>query len=184
MKRILICCLFIYLHNASAQVDETCSGWPSWSKPACQRLHQVWTEGDNELYLTGYAWHNRYTYPPEKVHTYNEQAWGGGLGKSFYDEKGNWHGLYAFGFLDSHKNVEPIAGYAYLKMAQLSENLRVGGGLSVFLTARPDIFNNIPFPGALPWISLGYRRATLAATYIPGSSGAGNVLFIVGKWVL
>ncbi len=184
MKRLIICCLFLSIHNAFAQSDETCSGWPSWSKPACQRLHQVWTEGDNELYLTGYAWHNRYTYSREKINTYNEQAWGGGLGKGFVDEKGNWHGLYAFAFLDSHRNVEPIAGYAYMKMAHLSENIRFGGGLSVFLTARPDIFNNIPFPGVLPWISLNYRKASISATYIPGSSGAGNVLFIVTKWTL
>ncbi|MCH9717980.1 MAG: phospholipid:lipid A palmitoyltransferase, partial [Gammaproteobacteria bacterium] len=28
----------------------------------------------NELYLTGYAWHNRYQYPKEKLSKYNERA--------------------------------------------------------------------------------------------------------------
>jgi len=184
MRRIGIVLLFFLGQSAGATTNDTCTNWPSWSKPACQRLHQIWTEGDNELYLSGYAWHNRYTYSREKIKKYNELAWGGGMGKGFYDEDGDWHGLYAFAFLDSHKNVEPIAGYAFLKIANLSEHIKVGGGASVFVTARPDIFHNIPFPGILPWFSLTYRRATLSATYVPGSQGAGNVLFLVARWVL
>ncbi|GGI92716.1 hypothetical protein GCM10007966_21650 [Legionella impletisoli] len=137
-----------------------------------------------EVYLSGYAWHNRYVYPSHKINSYNENSWGGGLGKGRYDEKGNWQGVYAFAFLDSHKNVEPIAGYAYLKVAHLNQDVNLGAGLTVFITARSDMFNNMPFPGLLPWISLTMKRVTLSATYIPGAKGAGNVLFIVGKWRL
>ena len=150
--------LLIFMHQI-AHCNEPCASWPSWSKPACQRLHQVWTEGDNELYLSGYAWHNRYTYSQDRLNTYNELAWGGGMGKSFYDERGDWHGLFAFAFLDSHKNVEPVAGYAFLKMANFSENFHAGVGLSALVTARPDILHGIPFPGVLPWVSVGYRRS-------------------------
>jgi palmitoyl transferase len=185
MKKILISLLGIFLTTmniANAQNSRVCSSWPSWLKPVCQRLHQVWTEGDNELYLSGYAWHNRYTYSREKIKTYNELAWGGGLGKGLYDEDGDWHGLYAFAFLDSHKNVEPVVGYAFLKVVHLRSNLRLGAGYAALITARPDIFHNIPFPGVLPWVSLNYCHATLSTTYIPGSRGAGNVLFIIGKW--
>ena len=181
---ILFCLLILNLNQVFAENDNSCERWPSWFKSSCQRLHQIWTEGDNELYMSGYAWHNRHTYSREKVNSYNEQAWGGGLGKSFYDEKGNWHGLYAFAFLDSHKNVEPAVGYAYLKMANFTENLHLGAGIAAFITSRPDIFNSVPFPGVLPWVSLNYRRATLCATYIPGSQGAGNVLYILGKWII
>nr|WP_269570092.1 lipid IV(A) palmitoyltransferase PagP [Legionella tunisiensis] len=166
-----------------AQSGESCSSWPSWFKPVCQRLNQIWTEGSNELYLTGYAWHNRYTYSREKIKTYNELAWGGGLGKGLYDENGDWHGLYAFAFLDSHKNLEPVVGYAFLKVAHLRNNIRVGAGVAALVTARPDINHGIPFPGALPWLSFNYRHATLSATYIPGlSKRTGNVLFLSGKW--
>src|ERR1700733_11585269 len=63
-----------------------------------KQLHQIWVEGKTELYLSGYAWHNRYTYSQTKLKHYNELAWGSGLGKGIYDEKGNWHGLYAFAF--------------------------------------------------------------------------------------
>ena len=177
---LLIACL----SRASAQEEPACSSSSGWIKSTCLRMHQIWTEGDNELYLPAYAWHNRYTYSQEKINTYNENPWGGGLGKSFYDEQGDWHGLYAFAFLDSHKNVEPIVGYAFLKVLHINENTRAGAGFGVLVTARRDIFHNIPFPGALPWVSFNYRKASLSATYIPGSSGAGNVLFLILKYVI
>lgn len=185
MKRSLIFwLLFFLLQTAIAQDHSDCEKGPSLIKHFCHRLHQIWYQGDTELYLTGYAWHNRYVYDPAKIGRYNELAWGGGLGKSFYDEDGDWHGLAAFAFLDSHKNVEPVAGYGFMKIYHFNENVRLGAGYSILVTARPDIFHGIPFPGALPWLTANYRRATLAATYIPGAAGAGNVLFILGRWRL
>jgi palmitoyl transferase len=176
--------LLFYQATAVAEVNSSCAKWPSWFKPVCQEVHRIWTQGNPELYISGYAWHNRYTYTKERLEHYNEAAWGGGLGKSYYDDQGDWHGLYAFAFLDSHKNVEPIAGYAFLKMAHFTSNLRAGIGISAFITQRPDIFNGIPFPGVLPWASISYRRLSISGTYIPGAVGAGNVFFLVAKWLL
>jgi palmitoyl transferase len=176
--------LLTWLSDASARNKTICSSSLPWVESACQRLHQIWVEGDNELYLPAYAWHNRFTYTRKRLNTYNENPWGGGLGKSFYDEKGDWHGLYAFAFLDSHKNVEPVVGYAFLKVLHINENTRAGAGLGALVTARPDIFHGIPFPGVLPWVAFNYRKASLAATYIPGAQGAGNVLFLIAKYVL
>ncbi len=175
-----LCCL---QQVAFADGSRPCESWPAWLKPICMRPYQTWTQGDNELYVSGYAWHNRYYYDRERAREYNEAAWGGGLGKSFYDENGNWHGLYAIGFLDSHKNVEPTAGYAFLKMLHMTENARIGLGYTVLVTQRPDIFHGIPFPGALPWMSISYRRYSISGTYIPGSKNVGNVLFVLAKWV-
>ena len=169
---------------AFAGASNPCEKWPSWLKYICLRPYQTWTQGDNELYLSGYAWHNRYYYDKERLRHYNELAYGGGLGKSFYDEKGNWHGLFAIAFLDSHKNVEPTAGYAYLKVLHFTENARVGLGYALLVTQRRDMYNGIPFPGALPWMSLSYRRFSVSGTYIPGSKNVGNVLFALVKWVL
>jgi lipid IVA palmitoyltransferase len=182
MNHTLRTLLFLFLFCSNAHSQETCSSWPSLLKGACQRVHQVYTEGDTDLYVSGYAWHNRATYSSERVKTYNEAAWGGELGKGLYDEKGNWHGMFAIAFLDSHKNVEPAVGYSYLKTAHFGDDFKIGGGLALFVTARPDIFNNIPFPGLLPWAAITYKRATISATYIPGAKDAGNVLFIIGKW--
>lgn len=183
MKK-LIGCLLLLLTTASFATEQTehCAHWKSFFKPMCQRLRQVWSEGNNELYLSGYAWHNRYTYPAEKIKNYNENAWGGGLGKGLFDEKGNWHGLFAFAFLDSHSNVEPVVGYAYLKVATIHKDLKAGLGYTVLVTSRPDINHNIPFPGALPWASIFYKKVTLAATYIPGFNHNGNVLYVLAKY--
>ncbi|QDP71590.1 lipid IV(A) palmitoyltransferase PagP [Legionella israelensis] len=175
----------LFFVSTSAYTNEPsthCKHWSKWFKPACLRLRQIWTEGKPELYLSGYAWHNRYTYSRQRLKKYNELAWGGGLGKGVIDEKGNWHGLYAFAFLESHKKIEPIAGYAYLKMFTLNAALQPGIGITAFLTARPDINNYIPFPGILPVASLMVNRFTLAATYIPGRHDIGNVLFLFAKY--
>lgn len=178
---LLLCC---FHQIAFAHDKMPCESWLAWLKPVCQRPYETWTKGDNELYVSGYAWHNRYYYDRERAKTYNEHAYGGGLGKSYFDEKGNWHGLYAIAFLDSHKYLEPAVGYAYLKMLHLNENARVGVGYTVLITQRPDILNGIPFPGALPWMSINYRRFSVSGTYIPGSKNVGNVLFLLAKWVL
>jgi len=182
MKKVITGLLLACSLNTYAEVrNNSCSPWLPFLKPICQRLKQVWTEGNGELYISGYAWHNRYIYSPEKIRSYNEKAWGGGLGKGLFDEKGNWHGLYAFAFLDSHKNVEPVAGYAYLKIATVHNDLKAGLGYTLLITGRPDLNKGIPFPGALPWASIFYKKATLAATYIPGFNNNGNVLYLVIK---
>ncbi|MFC3908328.1 lipid IV(A) palmitoyltransferase PagP [Legionella dresdenensis] len=186
MKKIpglifFISCFFILQDAISMPAQQPCQGLGKWIEKACSRLHAIWTEGDVDLYLTGYAWHNRYTYTSERVKTYNEQAWGTGLGRSMYDQDGDWHGLYAVAFLDSHKNFEPTAGYAFLKTKHWQNKLNAGLGFSVLVTARPDIMKGIPFPGAVPMASVGYDRFTLYAAYVPGRQDNGNVLFVFGK---
>jgi palmitoyl transferase len=183
MKRFITALLLcISLSAFSAEDSQACSHWMSLFKPVCHRIHQIWTEGDTDLYISGYAWHNRYIYSPAKIKRYNENAWGGGLGKSLFDEKGNWHALYAIAFLDSHRHVEPAVGYAYSWMLHLNEDLKAGIGYSVLVTSRVDINHNIPFPGAVPWATLFIKKVSVAAAYIPGNSNNGNVLYVVGKY--
>ena len=162
----------------------TCDDLPYWMRPICLRLHKVMTQGATELYFSGYAWHNRYTYSAEKIRQYNELAWGGGVGKGLYDEDGDWQGLYSFAFLESHKRVEPAIGYAFLKVHHFTENTSVGIGYTFLVTMRPDINHGIPFPGVLPWASVTHKKLTLSATYIPGSRNIGNVLYLVSKWTI
>lgn len=185
MKTIIIGWLLLFSLNAFAvKEQQNCSSWLPLFKPFCQRLHQVWDEGNTELYMSGYAWHNRYTYSKKRLQRkkYNELAWGGGLGKGFFDEKGNWHGLYAFAFLDSHKNVEPAIGYARLFVTSFTKDFKAGLGYSILITARPDIMHNIPFPGAVPWAGIFFKKLSVKAAYIPGSSSNGNVLYMVGTY--
>lgn len=171
--------------NQNSQTEPRgCKYWLPFLKPFCRHLAETWTDGNTELYLSGYAWHNRFIYSREHIREkhYNELAWGGGLGKGFFDEKGNWHAFYAFAFLDSHKNVEPTAGYAYLKVANVTNYFKAGLGFSVLVTARADIMHYIPFPGAVPWTGIFYKKVSLKAAYIPGSTTNGNVLYVVGTY--
>jgi palmitoyl transferase len=186
MKIFYLCLILLIpaIVEAKTESKQYCLRGPLLIKRVCNRLNQIWNEGKTDLYITGYAWHNRYTYRPEKIKEFNEFAWGGGLGKGFYDEDGDWHGLVAVAFKDSHNKVEPAAGYAFLKIARLNEDWRIGAGYFVLITARPDVLHGIPFPGAAPWISLIYRKTSLSASYLPGAQGAGNVLFIFGRHTL
>ena len=145
------------------------------------RLFQIWFQGRGDLYVTNYAWHNRWTYSPERVSSYNELAWGGGLGKGIWDEHQNWQGLYAIAFLDSHKNIQPMAGYGYLFTLHPTENTGVGLGFTLMITARSDIMHNIPFPGALPLLSVNFKDLMIMGAYVPGTENIGNVLFILTK---
>lgn len=181
IARLRAATLFVLL-SAFAATAQACDNMPSWAQSACNRLDQIWSEGGNDLYVSGYSWHNRAKYSKEKIASFNELAWGAGYGRSIYDEDGDWQGLYGMAFLDSHSKVQPIAGYGFLKIGRVSENVRLGAGYTVFLTARHDIMSYVPFPGILPLVSAGYKDAMLYATYIPGSSGAGNVLFMFGRW--
>ena len=188
MPQILRSLLFLLFINtyAAPQLESTHpnpKGIPLFSSIS-HRFHQIVTEGRNELYLSGYAWHNRYFYNRHKIRQYNELAWGGGFGKGFYDDKGNWHSLAAIAFLDSHQNIEPTVGYTFLKIATLGDGLKIGAGYTALVTSRADLYHHIPFPGVLPWVSLIYRQATVSATYIPGSRGVGNVVYMLGKWTL
>lgn len=88
MKRLITSLLMFFSLNAfTAEAPQTCTHWLSLFKPLCQRLNQVWSEGNPDLYISGYAWHNRYIYPHAKIRSYNEEAWGGGLVKASLTKK-------------------------------------------------------------------------------------------------
>lgn len=155
-----------------------------WIKRMTHRFKQIWHNGSNDLYLDGYAWHNRYLYTKDRlaIGQYNEQAWGGGFGRGLYDEDGDWQGLYAMAFLDSHRNVEPAIGYGFLKMLHLKNKTKLGAGFTIFGTMRPDILNGYPFPAVTPLVNITQGRLSIFAAYVPGHQNIGNVLFVFGKW--
>ena len=40
----------------------------------------------------------------------------------------------------------------------------------------------IPFPAALPLVSVGYKKFSLQGTYVPGRRGTGNIAFIWAQY--
>ncbi|QLG88747.1 lipid IV(A) palmitoyltransferase PagP [Chitinibacter bivalviorum] len=175
----LIALLTVFSFPAKA-VD--CESWVWGLDTACSHIKGTWNEGTGGLYLSGYAWHNRATYDADKIDSYNEFAYGGGLG--FHRPIGNRNEemIYALAFADSHKNIEGHVGYAYMWYWDVAGPLRAGAGWTAGLFTRADIGNNIPLPFALPMFGIKYDKTNIFATYLPGGKNNGNVLFIFTRF--
>lgn len=152
-----------------------------WDQRAVQHLGRTWQEGQRELYLPVHSHHSRWAYSGDQIRRFNEDPFGIGIGKGFYDRNGDWHGLFAMVFRESHYKPEYAVGYGYKTFWPLGGQYKVGLGISAILTARSDIDHYTPFPVLLPIFSLEYRKVSLDANYVPGGRGAGNVLFIYGR---
>ncbi len=144
-----------------------------------ENVKNTWNSDHYDVYLPFYAWHNRLTYDQHHIDKYNEEAWGFGIGKSYYDYKGNWHGLYAMGFKDSNFYLETIYGYAFLKnwYVNCNRDFSVGVGYTLSLTQRHE-YSYIPVPLPLPIAGISYKNLALQAAYVPGIKNDGNVLFV------
>jgi lipid IVA palmitoyltransferase len=149
---------------------------------ACKHITDTWEQGDHELYVPFHTYHLRQAYTQEKINSFREDTWGIGYGRSRYDASGNWDGLYAMTFLDSHSKQEPMLGYGHEWMWGPREGLHSGVGYTVFLTARSDIGHYTPIPGILPIASVNYGKAAVNVTYVPGGEGHGNILFFWGRF--
>lgn len=153
-----------------------------WSRTQ-DSLSQTWQSENYELYVPINTWHNRNFYSKEKIESFNEQPWGLGIGKYRFDDDGDWNGLYVMAFQDSHRNIEPLAGFGFQKIWLPIENLRLGAGYTVGITMREDM-HYIPLPGILPLVSVEYKKMALQSTYVPGGYGHGNILFTWLRWQL
>lgn len=91
MNRLFFFLLLVVFNTIVAQACLAENALSTWPQSAKARLQQVLHSGKNELYVPAYTWHNRYQYTRSKINHYNELPWGGGLGKSLYDEHTNWH---------------------------------------------------------------------------------------------
>ncbi len=173
---VIIITFFSVLTFSSAQA----ASLEEFSQNFLKDVKTIWYDGDYDAYIPFYAWHNRLAYDDEHIHKYNEQALGFGLGKSHYDEKGNWSGLYAFGFKDSNSYLETVFGYAYMYNWDLSENWHVGLGYTLGFTQRHE-YSYIPVPMPLPLAEINYKRMmSLQMAYVPGLKNWGNVALL---WV-
>ena len=148
-----------------------------------KRIVQTWNEGNVNLIVTTYAWHNRFAYDEKRARRYNENAWGGGLGLSLFDEDGDSHMLFLTAFQDSWNYIQPYAGYAFFKNWHFGSNndFRAGVGISLGITARQE-YDYIPLPLPLPVFGIGYKQLSVEAAYIPGTRNNGNVLFTWIRW--
>lgn len=153
----------------------------AWLDSVGEHLHTIYTEGQPDLFLTGYTWHDPHTYTEQKLATLNSHAWGFGGGTHLVDAAGNDEMVYAMVFSDSHRNAQPVVGYAkQWDWRPAGGGFTLGAGYTAALTSRADIFHNIPFPIVLPLVSAGIGRVRLYGTFLPRVSSNlnnGNVAF-------
>ncbi|MEO8411272.1 MAG: LPS assembly protein LptD, partial [Propionivibrio sp.] len=105
-------------------------------------------------------------------------------GSGLYNEHGNWEGVYAMAFQDSHFKPMYTAGYSWKAIWRPAGDVRLGLGYTAGLMSRTDIFGYVPFPIVLPVASVAYKNFNLETTFVPGGQGNGNIFFIWAKWEL
>jgi lipid IVA palmitoyltransferase len=174
-------CLLIAL-PASAM---DCSNMWDWATAACQRVDKINREGKNDLLVSGYSWHQRSTYEAEKLESFNEFAYGGGIGKRIEFENGDQEFIYGMIMADSHEDPQLQVGYMRLWYWPVVGKLSVGAGMSLSLISRQDVIGGIPFPAPLPFLAVRYGKASVMGTFIPRLNGQlnnGNVAYFFGRY--
>jgi palmitoyl transferase len=172
--------------SMSAHAVECKDLW-SFVGRVCAKSAAAWDHGDNELIVTGYAYHLRSTYTEEKLRELNERAWGGGWARTITDPDGDTHQLFAFAFHESHGKIQWNAGYLYTTWWGPQDGLRAGIGLAAFIVQRPDIASGVPIPVLLPIASVAYGKVTVMGAFIPTVNGGinnGSVAFLFARYAL
>lgn len=182
MKSIARSIAFSALICFASLAQAVCGDSDSYDDLACRRLAQTWAEGGHDFYLPLHTYHLPYAYTQEEIDSLRSQTWGLGYGRSRYDASGNWDGLYALLFLDSHTKLEPVVGYGHQWMWGPRDGLRAGLGYTAFVTARSDINTYTPIPAIMPIGSINYDRFSLNGVFIPGGAGFGNIAFIWSRF--
>ncbi len=144
----------------------------------------VWNNGNYDVYVPVWTWHNRLFYDKEKYDEYNEMPWGAGFGKGLWKDN-DWHGLYFMAFNDSNRRVQTIAGYTYMHNWDIDNDgdFKAGLGYTLLVTQRHEYsYIPIPVPIPLPSVSMSYKNFSVQGSYLPGVKNDGNVLFVVTKW--
>lgn len=173
MKKIISIVLVFY--GLILSFNAQASSLEEFKQDFMKDVKQIWDEGDYDIYIPFYSWHNRLAYDKEHIQKYNEQALGFGFGKSHYDSKNDWSGLYAFAFKDSNNKLETVFGYAKMYNWNISENWNVGIGYTLGATQRHEYYY-IPIPMPLPLAEINYKKMmSLQAAYVPGLKNWGNV---------
>lgn len=175
--------LLLLFSSIPTTLAQSTSNQTGWFDTAWSHAKTTWEKGDTELYVPFLTYHMRFAYRKDLVDQYNEFPAGVGLGLGRYNDSGNWEGMYAMGFSDSHNKPSFMVGYGWIPTWDVGKtDIKVGVGLTGFLMSRQDYFGGVPFPGVLPVASVSYKQLSIQAAYIPGGRDNGNVLFMWGKW--
>jgi outer membrane protein W len=152
-------------------------GWKGWFGDFWEGSQRNFKNGDAGLLLPFFTFHPAYKYPNRNDN--NNYPYGVGYVRNFVDEKDNERLVYALAFSDSHYDIQPVLGWAWLARWPLFGSVKGGLGYTAFLTARADA-NYFPFPAILPLASIGTDRVTFYGAWIPTT----EVLFFFARITL
>ena len=138
----------------------------SWYERLWAPVAEAYDKGSLEFFLPLETYHFRSKYTAEKIAIYQERPKGFGVGRGHYDAKGNWEGVYALAFQDSHYMPMYFAGYGWKALWRPAEDVRLGLGYNAGLMSRTDILGYVPFPIAMrTFVQLVDRFHTCAARF-------------------
>ena len=153
-----------------------------WFNTLRDELKETWQIGSTEYYATFRTTHLPWAYTKAQNKEYQNWPPGFGIGRGHYDAKGDWHGLYAMEFQDSHFKPEWAVGYGWQTFWPLGTSLRVGLGYTAGLTTREDIGHYTPVPYLFPMASVAIGLFSIETVYVPGGKNNGNVMLFMAKW--
>ena len=169
--------------NTQASRSRVRSSDKSWLSSLWDPIANAYDNGSTNVYLPLKTYHSRKTYSSEQIESYQENPVGFGIGRGLYNENGNWDGVFAMAFQDSHFKPSYTAGYEWQAIWRPTDNTRVGLGYLAGLMSRSDYIHYVPFPVVLPVASLAYKNFSLEGAYVPpGGKNGGNVFFLWAKW--
>lgn len=174
----------VVVGNPASSEPTTGQSWYSsaWNT-AGQHLSDIWNKGDYSLMVPFWTYHMPFAYSAEKRAQYTEYPAGGGISKGYFNESGNWEGVYLMEYQDSHGKPMYMGGYGWVPTWRpIDDKFKIGAGLTAFMFMRSDIGNYAPLPGILPVGSIGYGPVDVQVAYVPGGQGNGNVLFWWAKF--
>jgi len=152
-------------------------GWKGWFANLWDGSQRHFREGDAGLMLPFFTFHPAYKYPNRSDN--NNYPYGIGYARTVVDGKDNERILFALGFSDSHYDIQPVVGWAWLARWPLAGSVKAGLGYTAFITARADA-NYFPFPAMLPMASIGTDRVSFYGMWIPTT----EVLFFFARITL
>jgi palmitoyl transferase len=143
----------------------------------------AWRHGTWDLYISGYAYHLPGYYSAARRARLNANEWGGGLGRSIEDQKGNLHQVFFLVTQDSHYKPQYFAGYSWLHPFFPDSPVQLDFGVSAFLFSRVDVANGVPLPGLLPFLTVGTKRLQLIVLYVPpiGKEIGGQTIYFYSR---
>ncbi len=184
-RKLFFAIVFTLLSILSSPLLADEAQYNTFASSIREHVLRPYEQGQWDIYMLGYGWHSPDGYSHQHRKELNQWSYGAGAGRRWVDENGHEDLLYAFAFLDSHKKIEPIAGYGRQWLTHpIGGMLSLGAGFTVAVTARADILHYVPFPIILPVVSAKVHRASLMAVILPrlGSISKGTTVLAWGRY--